>query len=240
MQTWKDIWNRKTLQLGEGKEDEFTRFCQLKKANGFDVAVSDEQEYYQYFYDNFLRLYETLLSITNNDIQSVFEVGCGSGVNLMMFGNRGIRELGGIDYSQSLVDVCRKFSGGGVFCGEADTVDTHKKYDVVMSDGVFQYFSSVDYAETVLNKMLTKASKVVMLGGVHDPDRKEEWLAYRKSLFDDYDARYEGLDKLFLSKEWIKTIAAKFGKHVTFKENGSDVYWNSRYSYDAYLYADTK
>mgnify|MGYP001128315282 CR=1 FL=1 len=115
MQTWKDIWNRKTLQLGEGKEDEFTRFCQLKKANGFDVAVSDEQEYYQYFYDNFLRLYETLLSITNNDIQSVFEVGCGSGVNLMMFGNRGIRELGGIDYSQSLVDVCRKFSGGGYF-----------------------------------------------------------------------------------------------------------------------------
>lgn len=46
------------------------------------------------------------------DVNSVYEVGCGSGANLYLLKNRGI-QVGGIDYSRSLVDTAKKIVGGG-------------------------------------------------------------------------------------------------------------------------------
>ena len=87
-----------------------------------------------------------------------------------------------------------------------------------------------------MDKMIAKASKLVVLCEIHDLDKKEECLSYRKSIMEDYDSKYEGLDKLFLSKKWIGDKAAANGKRVCFTENVSDVYRNSRYIYNAYIY----
>lgn len=199
------------------------------------MAVSDEDEYYQYFYKNWEEMYRTVSSVTDQPIESVFEVGCGSGVNLMMFRNRGVGRLGGIDYSESLVNTCRWVVDGEMLCGEAALLDTEPKYDIVMADSVFQYFSTVNYAQTVLDKMLEKAVKAVVLCEVHDLEKKEACLSYRRKIVENYDTRYEGLDKLFLSKQWVEDIARKHGKKVLFTEDVNDVYLNSDI-YNAYLY----
>ncbi|MCM1251622.1 MAG: hypothetical protein NC321_02280 [Clostridium sp.] len=111
---WQNIWNKKTMDGIDLNRDEFSVFCDLKKADGFDVNVHDEEAYFQAFYREWMEMYERLKEITPNAIQSVYEVGCGSGVNLYLFNNR-IKDavIGGIDYSQGLVDIARNILSGG-------------------------------------------------------------------------------------------------------------------------------
>ena len=40
---WKTIWNNKHSVMEDHSGNEFQRFCELKKANGFDVAVGNEE-----------------------------------------------------------------------------------------------------------------------------------------------------------------------------------------------------
>ena len=47
---WKNIWNNKKVVSREYSGNEYERFCELKKANGFDVAVGDEYSYFRSFY----------------------------------------------------------------------------------------------------------------------------------------------------------------------------------------------
>lgn len=53
---WKIIWNNKVSIKASDDENrnEFDRFCELKKANGFDVAVGNEQAYFRAFYNGWI------------------------------------------------------------------------------------------------------------------------------------------------------------------------------------------
>lgn len=48
---WQEIWSRKQVVDKDDRKDEFDRFCELKKANGFDVAVENGESYYRHFYN---------------------------------------------------------------------------------------------------------------------------------------------------------------------------------------------
>lgn len=235
---WKSIWNNKSIvSKADNAEDEFKRFCELKKANGFDVAVENEEAYFQAFYKGWIDFYNTAVRLIGADIHSVFEVGCGSGVNLYMFKNRipdGV--FGGCDYSETMIKSAGIATGCDNFsCCGADQIAEDEKYDIVMAESVFQYFESQDYAERVLRKMIQKSGKMTYLGEIHNKVYEQELMEYRRKTIKDYDERYKGLSKLFLSKEWITEIAGEYGKKVVFTEINNPEYLNGKYEYNCFI-----
>lgn len=179
MNNWKRIWDGKKLDKLNLNRGEFEVFCDLKKADGFDVNVGNEEVYYRSFYHEWISMYQNLNNFSNNGVQSVYEVGCGSGVNLYLFQNRLGKngQFGGIDYSTNLINIAKRIiHSNDLSCDDAINLDETIKYDLVMADSVFQYFDDIVYAEAVLRKMLVKANEMVYLGELHDSSQKEEWL----------------------------------------------------------------
>lgn len=162
----------------------------------------------------------------------------GGGVNLFLFKNR-VKDviLGGIDYSQGLIDIARNIlPDSDLTCGNAENMDISPKYDFVMADSVFQYFGSREYAEDILNKMLLKAGKAVYVSEIHDDALRDEWIAYRRESMEDYDRVYDGLDKMFYSREWFMDIAKKHNKQTFFTKSENPEYWNSRYVFNCFIF----
>lgn len=235
---WKSIWNKKGLDSIDLSRDEFDVFRDLKKANGYDVSVHDEQAYFKNFYREWMEMYRQLTEIAGNNIHSIYEVGCGSGVNLYLFKNRIPNAvLGGIDYSEGLVKLARNVTGcEDIVCSSAENMDTETHYDLVMGGAIFQYFGDRDYAEDVLNKMIHKSEKIVYISELHDIELEEEWLAYRRKSMENYDQIYEGLGKMFYSREWISDIARENGKQIVFTKRDNPEYWNSRYEFNCFIF----
>lgn len=236
---WKSIWNKKSVVSFDLEEDEYLRFCELKKANGFDVAVGDADAYYGAFYQSWLDFYNMVVDLVGKDIDSIFEVGCGNGVNLYMFQNRLGKKtrLGGVDYSTSMIESSLHTIGGGDFsCCGADEIVPSPKYDIVMAESVFQYFQSLDYTEKVLRTMIEKSNKLTYLGEIHDKKYEQELLEYRRKTIENYDEKYEGLTKLFIDKKWIEDIAAKYNKNVLFTDINNPEYINGKYEYNCFIY----
>lgn len=236
---WKSIWNGKKLDKLDLDRSEFEIFCDLKRADGFDVNVGNETAYYTAFYDAWKEMYHKLMDFTGNEIHGVYEVGCGSGVNLYLFQNRlgHHARFGGIDYSTSLIEIAKKLiKSDDLICDEAINIDESTSYDLVMADSVFQYFDELDYAETVLRKMLSKTNKVIYLGELHDEQLKEDWLAHRHAAMKNYDEIYAGLPKMFYNREWLRKIAEEYHKKVCFTTLENKEYWNSKYLFYCYMY----
>lgn len=233
---WKEIWDNKSVVSSGAGKDEFDRFVELKKANGFDVAVEDSKQYFEAFYKEWLSFFDNIMEMTADGIRSVYEVGCGSGVNLYLFQNRGIKTVGGCDYSASLVESARLVTQAPDLrtCGALD-IHIEPAYDLVMSESVFQYFESEDYAEQVLRKMLQKSRRLVYLGEIHDASHKEELLDHRRKMIADYDIKYQGLDKLFLRKEWIERIAGDYDRQVTYTPLNNPAYLNADYVFNCFI-----
>lgn len=235
---WRNIWNKKAIVTKEYSGNEFERFCELKKANGFDVAVGDEHTYYSSFYSSWLSFYNRVVDLIGEDIHSVYEVGCGSGVNLFMFKSRLPKAVfGGCDYSDAMVNSAKISTGSCDFvsCG-ADEISVKTKFDVVMSESVFQYFESEQYAEKVLRKMIEKTNKLTYLGEIHNKVYENELMEYRRKTIQNYEERYKGLNKLFLHKEWVEDIAKDYGKKVLFTEVDNPEYLNGKYEFNCFIY----
>ena len=133
---WKEVWNKdREFILPEKGKDEFTVYRELKRLDGFDVSIEDAEAYYRKFYDETIAAWDQLQEATA--ICSAFEAGCGSGANLYLLQNRGIK-VGGIDYSASLTGIARQVveDGGSIRTDEAVKMDINEKYDIVFSDSV--------------------------------------------------------------------------------------------------------
>ena len=171
-------------------------------------------------------------------IESVFEVGCGSGPNLLIFRNEGLR-IGGIDYSEALIKSAKSVLGSDLqecFCDEAINMPTEEKYDSVLSNGVFHYFPSLDYASKVIEKMIDKANYSVGLIDIHDVEKQEDFLAWRRRETKDYDVLYKGLDKQFYSREWMNHVAERNNCEIMFTDSNVEGYWNNEFVFDVYFY----
>ena len=99
------IWKRRSMDI-EITDDVFDMFCKLKCADGFDTQ--NVEGYYEAFYQEWNEMYKKMIKFTKN-ISSVYEVGCGSGVNLYLFQQqKNIERLGGCDYSDTLINMAHK------------------------------------------------------------------------------------------------------------------------------------
>ena len=232
---WKDIWNSKkdNFDLIDASNPEQI-FLELKRIDGFDV-VGDGLSY-----DALKAQYEeTKKALCLGAGDSVFEVGCGSGANLYLFRQDGIR-IGGLDYSKTLIQIMKKaFKDENLeecICDEADKLPVGIKYDAVFSNSVFSYFPDYDYACRVLKKMTEKARSCIGLLDIHDMKKKEAFCEYRKETIPNYEEKYKGLPKLFYEKEFFSDYAMAHNMRVEFFESRMEGYWNNEFVFHCFLY----
>ena len=169
---------------------------------------------------------------------SLFEVGCGAGAFLYLPSQHGI-EVGGIDYSPSQIEAARRAIPDGNFeVRDADDLDVSPGVDVTIAFSVFQYFSSLDYARQVIDRMCQKATRAVALFDLPDVELADRALDERQASAggaDAYAERYEGLDHLSYSKEWITTALEEGGlRDVTVGPQTMIGYGNGRFRFNAW------
>lgn len=233
---WKEVWNKdKEFTLSWMEKDEFAVYRELKRLDGFDVNVEDAEAYYWKFYDLTVSLWDHVRETAG--VHSAYEVGCGSGANLYLLQNRGMK-VGGIDYSVSLSDIARQVVKAyrNITTDEAVRLNTDEKYDAVFSDSVFAYFPNEAYGLEVLKKMYEKASKVIIVQEVFDKSIWQECEAYRRKMYADYEERYRGLDKVFYDKEMFSRFAQERHCRIEFNGVDNEYYWNSKYLFNCCIY----
>lgn len=215
----------------------FDMFCKLKAADGYDTHV--QEGYYEGFFEEWKRMNEKIHK-EFPVFDSVYEVGCGSGVNLYLYQKlMGIGRLGGIDYSLPLVSLARKVLEGPCIelkNGEAACMDVLPQYDIVLSEAAFIYFPDVQYGMGELERMYEKAKKAAVVKEVFDLAKKGACMQARRESIENYDERYKGLDKTFYDRELFLEFAERKGCKCSIVEPCLAGYWNNGFVYDVYLY----
>lgn len=235
MNRWKEIWNKRDNTIEQGG-DVFDTYVRLKKADGFDVQL--QEGYYEGLYAQWDDMRAFMDKVLGRTVESVYEVGCGAGSNLYLFQKKcGVLRVGGIDYSKALLDIAGTVvQSDDLTNDEASKLDTTHRYEAVISDSAFQYFPDEDYGIGVLEKMLQKSEKAVVITEIHDLDKKEEHIAYRRSKVEDYDKLYSGLEKTYYDKGHLIQAVQKNGWQYEIRTPGNDAYWNNRFVFDLYIW----
>ena len=235
--SWKALWGSRTAEMGILRDGDPRKvFLELKRSDGFDVVKDGIS--YESFLEQHREMKERLSCNLpkGKSLQSVYEVGCGSGANLFLFENDGIT-CGGIDYSESLLRCAKQvLRTADIRCEEACALPVEPNYDAVISVSVFGYFTDETYAETVLEKMCQKARYSVGILELADAEKKDGYTAYRRQLIPNYDERYKGLPRQFYRKDFFEAFARKHGLSIEIRSMDMPDYWNSRFYYDCYLY----
>lgn len=236
---WKNIWNKREDHFRDiDMTNKEQVFMELKRIDGFDINAEGEGLTYQALIYQHEDIRQNL-SFGGRTITSLFDVGCGCGANLYLFHEEGIT-IGGIDYSEKMIEIAKKLFHNDelkeCICGEAIHVPTQIQYDAILANSVFSYFSDLEYTEAVLEKLLQKTRYSIGLIDLHNADKKQEFIEYRKRVMEDYEERYRNLPKLFYEKQFFIDFAKKHNCEVRFTESVLDGYWNNPYIFNCFLY----
>ena len=231
MNKWKKIWESRKDTLGNiDKKDYREIFAKLAKIDGYDLNGGATAE-------SLIKQYETLKATLNLSAgQNIFEVGCGAGAQLYLFARDGF-EVGGLDYSATLIDIAKKVlpDTTELICAGANELPTNKKYDAVFSNGVFIYFDDLPYAERVLEKMLKKSRRAVAVLDIYDKELEEIHMNHRRQTIENYDERYKDLPKLFYPRSFFKKFASRYDLSIRFEKNELENYVNAPFTYHCFM-----
>lgn len=234
---WKALWGgRSAEQVVLRGGDPRKIFMELKRSDGFDVV--DGGISYETFLEQYRQMKEMLSRglPQGSTVQSVYEVGCGSGANLYLLEGDGIT-CGGIDYSPSLLESAKQvLRTADLRCAEASALPVEPNYGAVISVSVFGYFTDEGYAEAVLEKMLEKARYSLGILELADKAKEDAYTAYRKQLIPNYEERYKGLPRQFYSKAFFEDFARRHTMGIEIIPVNMKDYWNSQFYFDCYLY----
>lgn len=120
--------------------------------------------------------------------------------------------------------------------GEAKNLAIEPKYDLVFSKGCFCYFESEDYAEQVMKLMVEKTNFSIGILDLFDVEKEAEFLAYRREHIENYDEKYKGLGKLFVSREFFVRFAERENLNITFTQTNLSGYWSNEFIFNVFLY----
>jgi 2-polyprenyl-3-methyl-5-hydroxy-6-metoxy-1,4-benzoquinol methylase len=227
MNNWKKIWNERIV-----KSEESTVLSQLISADGFDTgygSISEDD------WSDYVNRIMNKLDISNK--YSIYEVGCGAGAFLYKFYLNG-NLIGGLDYSEKLINIAKKHMPNcELFVDEAVNMNTTKKFDFVVSNSVFFYFKSYEYAESVIEKMIKKSKKGILILEVNDLQKKDESIKLRKGFMSDeeYEIKYSGLEHLYYEKHWFENIAKKYNLEIEIEQQNIKNYANNNYRFNVFL-----
>lgn len=234
---WKRLWSGRSADkdiLQHGSPEEI--FMELKRSSGFDVVKGGIE--YASFLEQHRELVEKLSDRLPDGkaLQSVYEVGCGSGANLFLLENDGFT-CGGMDYSANLLLGAKQvLHTTDILCTEAAKLPAEPQYDAVISVSVFGYFTGEEYAEAVLEKMLQKAKYSLGILELADIEKEEAYTAHRRQIIPNYEERYRGLPRQFYKKAFFEAFARKHNLEIEISPMNMKGYWNSRFYFDCYLY----
>lgn len=237
---WKEIWqSRSLIELDKVNSDFEEVYMELKKINGFDIVDGGLS------IESLIAQHENIkMNIKNyfgkDNLFSVYEVGCGSGPNLMLFAKEG-HKCGGLDYSNNLIKIAKRVLNKyqeniDLQVDEAKKLSSDIKYDVLYSNSVFSYFPSLEYTYEVLEKMYQKSKGMIILIDIHDSEKKDAFLSYRRKMIPNYDEKYKNLNKLFFPRSFFEEFANQKNMKIYFEESNVDGYWNNDYVYNCYMY----
>lgn len=155
--------------------------------------------------------------------------------------NKNLRNcIGGCDYSNGLIksakSVLKTYNYKELECCEANKMSTEIKYDTVFSMGVFSYFADLNYAHEVLKLILEKAKYSIGILSVHDFEKEEDYIKYRKQTIENYKERYKDLPKLFYPRNFFLDFAVKNGLSIKFAQVPVPEYWNNEFVYNVYFW----
>ncbi len=196
---WKEIWGQRNYEALEALDLET-----LIKLDGFDTGAGRiEAGDWQVYVTEIAQK----LHLKNND--SVYELGCGSGAFLFALSQQYLLTVGGLDYSEALINVAiRAMPGADFIANEAKLLETTKQYDFVISNSVFHYFSH-QYAAEVIALMLQKAKVAVAIMEIPDINTKQESEMLRRDTLtpEAYEKKYAGLAHTYYKRDWFKQQA---------------------------------
>lgn len=231
MNDWKRIWESREDNLSNVDRENYREvFAELKRIDGFDIGGGASV-------DSQIRQHENLKAALNlSEGETIFEVGCGAGANLYLFA-RDSFEVGGLDYSATLLDIAKKVlhAASELICAGADELPTDKKFDAVFANSVFAYFVNLDYAENVLEKMLAKTRRAVAVLDVYDKAFEDELMAERRRTIENYDERYKNLPKLFYPRRFFEDFANRHDLTFHFAKNELENYGNAPFTYHCFM-----
>lgn len=228
---WQKIWNNRQIQTGEDKT-----LSALLAADGFE---SLGKQFTEANWLEFVQQIGTKLKIQPDD--SLFEVGCGGGAFLYPFYQEG-NPVSGIDYSENLVKIARDFMPEATInLAEAIDIPKEKKFDKVVSFGVFHYFPSYDYAAIVTRSMVEIANKSIGIFDLPDLSKKETAFETRKAAIGEteYEEKYQGLQHLFYQKDWFEEILKDEPVEITFEDQSLENYINSKHRFNVFIHKNT-
>lgn len=229
---WKQIWSNR--HLDNPTTDTKELFVELKRCNGFDTQggkISDKELVNQYEW-----IKNRLTEGAPSKVKSVYEFGCGSGANLLLFERDGFT-CGGIDYSESLIDIAKDvLKTKDLICSEAINTPEEPQYDCVLSNSVIAYFTDFDYARTVLEKMYKKTRYSIGLIDVFDSEKESAYVSYRRKTVENYDEKYADLPKLFYSRDFFTDFAREHNLRIEFCDSTVENYWNNDFIFNCFMY----
>ena len=235
---WHEIWEKRDANETELNCGDMKRvFLELKRIAGWDAT--GEVLAFEQFHNQYVEIKNELefcASVQKRPVKSVYEVGCGCGANLYLFQADGV-EVGGIDYSDAEIKIAKRILNNPIelVCDEAVNLSSEIKYDSVLSNSVFSYFESYDYAQQVLEAMYRKADYSIGIIDIHDADMKDAFVEYRKSIIEDYEERYRDLPKFFYEKTFFLDFACKHDMSIRFSKPTMEGYWNNDYVFNCFM-----
>ncbi len=174
---------------------------------------------------------------------SVCEVGCGAGAFLYELSGLGC-SVSGIDRSPNLIARANDALPAGSFeVADASGLECEPAVDAVVSFGVFLYFRSHDYADLVLDRMVSKASRVVAVLDLPDLATKAADLEHRAALAGgraSYESRYRGLEHLYYERDLMaQTLRARGLVDVHVEDQCISGYGNAPFRFNAWGFVPT-
>jgi hypothetical protein len=98
---------------------------------------------------------------------SVWQAGCGAGSFLYPFFRHGCT-VGGSDLFTGLLDEARAAMPAGTFGAAEAAAPAIPPADLIVSSGLFTYFDTPVYAETILQRMAASARRAVLITDIPD------------------------------------------------------------------------
>lgn len=227
---WQNLWQEKGL---DGEVPTLTKLIGMVgwKTDEGDLPVEE--------WLNFVDRTCDKLKINPGD--AILEVGCGPGGFLLPFYQNDYR-VSGIDYSASLIEICKQVMPNGVFhTTQANRLPfADAQFDVVLSNSVCHYFPDHDYAEAVLKEI----SRCLAQGGrgaildANDAAKEAAFMAHRYERFggkESYEKLNSELPQLFYDKEWFIETGLKYGLAGYTEDQNIDWYRNSQYRFNYFF-----
>lgn len=227
---WQNLWQEKCLN---GEVPTLTKLIGMVgwKTDEGDLPIEEWLKFVERTSDK--------LKIEPGD--AILEVGCGPGGFLLPFYQENYRVFG-IDYSESLIEICKQVMPNGVFhtCEANQLPFEDAQFDVILSNSVCHYFPDHGYAEAVLGEMsrcLARGGRGAILDA-NDASKETAFMVHRHERFggkESYDKLNSELPQLFYDKAWFIATGLKYGLTGYTEDQDIDWYRNSPYRFNYFF-----